>query len=480
MKHVASMSVVVGSILAWTHVVPVAAAANRSGFDGEVRDVLSDKALAKGKASVVVARLTAQGAQPVFSSNGTLPLMPASNQKVVTTSAAMAILGPDFRFHTQVYLRDGDLYIVGDGDPTIGDPDLVEKIGWQYDTVFNMWAEKVAKAGVTTVRNVYVDDSIFDQEFVHGNWPTNQLDRKYVAQVSGFSFYANTIDLRVVARGSGTAVETTPPTSYVKITNGTKPGAKNAVVVGRGTTGNDLTLKGEVPRSGSEAFSTTIQDPALYGATCFLETLRKSGIQVTGGVARASGVSAAAAADPAKYVPVAALDTPLATVLARCNKDSANLYAESVAKRIAAKASGKSGSWEGSRGAVGAWLTRIGVPADEFELDDGCGLSRGNHISANAIVKILAADFAAPYRQAYIDSLAVGGVDGTLSKRFGDNLKGRVHAKTGYIDGVSNLSGYLEARNGQWYCFSILFNQIPGGVKPLHERIVKAIDDDLP
>lgn len=440
---------------------------------------MAEKALGRAKVGVSIARLTDQGPRAVFSSNGTTPLMPASNLKVVTTSAAMAILGPDFRFRTQLYYRDGDLYIIGDGDPSLGDPELAERIGWKYDTVFNAWAEKVAKAGITSVRNVYVDDSIFDQEFVHPNWPANQLDQKYVAQIAGFEFYFNTIDVKLTARGSGTAVETTPATAYVKVTNSTRAGSKNAVGAGRGQGGNDLVLKGEIPKQGAETFAVTIHDPALYGATVFLETLRKSGVQVSGGAARSPGVRTAILSDASPYRPVAALETPIATVLARCNKDSCNLYAESVAKRIAAAATGKPGSWEGSRATIGAWLNRIGVPSEQFELDDGCGLSRGDRVAPDAMVKVLATDFAAPYRQAYLDSMSVGGTDGTLKKRFNDNLKGRVHAKTGFIDNVSTLSGFLEARNGQWYCFSVMVNGTTG-VKPLQDRIVKAIDDELP
>jgi D-alanyl-D-alanine carboxypeptidase/D-alanyl-D-alanine-endopeptidase (penicillin-binding protein 4) len=194
-------------------------------------------------------------------------------------------------------------------------------------------------------------------------------------------------------------------------------------------------------------------------------------------VSRNTNARGAFLTDQGGFTGIGTLETPIEAVLARCNKDSANLYAESLAKRLAAKATGKPGSWEGSRASIGAWLQKIGIPEEQFKLDDGCGLSRNNAISAEGMVRILAADYAAGYRKTFINSLAVGGEDGTLEKRF-KGMEGRVHAKSGFINGVSTLSGYLQSKSGDWYAFSILLNRISGG-KPIHERIVRALDNNV-
>jgi D-alanyl-D-alanine carboxypeptidase/D-alanyl-D-alanine-endopeptidase (penicillin-binding protein 4) len=459
---------------------PARAAEGGGTFEAEVRAALEDKAVAKSNIGVAVARVDAGSSKAplLLAINASTSLAPASNLKVVTTSAALAVLGPDFRFRTSLVQRENDLFLIGDGDPTLGDPEISTRAGWNYDTVYVQWAAELKRRGVTALRNVYVDDSIFEREFVHPNWPANQLDQPYVAQVAGLNFHFNTIQIEVVSRGENLSVGTTPSTNYVRLSNSAKAGAKNAVGAGRTNNTNDLTVRGEIPRGTTESFEVTVHDPALYGATVLLETLRREGITVSGTVAREPRARQSLEANPNAFTTIGVLETPLPVVLARCNKDSANLYAECLAKRVAAKATNAPGSWAGSRATIGAWLEKLGVPQDEFNLDDGCGLSKENRVTAEMMVRILAHNFAAPYRQTFIDSLAIGGVDGTLEKRFGE-LRGRVHAKSGYINGVWTLSGYLQARNNNWYAFSILINGGAGG-KPTHERIVNAIDRCLP
>jgi D-alanyl-D-alanine carboxypeptidase/D-alanyl-D-alanine-endopeptidase (penicillin-binding protein 4) len=133
---------------------------------------------------------------------------------------------------------------------------------------------------------------------------------------------------------------------------------------------------------------------------------------------------------------------------------------------------------------VGSFLERVGVSKNEFTLDDGCGLSKNNAISPSGLTRVLAHNYYGPNRECFINTLSVAGVDGTLDDRFkGTTLKNRVFGKSGYVNGVSALSGYLKSKNGQWYAFAILFNHILDGsnstMKPLQERIVKAVDDGV-
>jgi serine-type D-Ala-D-Ala carboxypeptidase/endopeptidase (penicillin-binding protein 4) len=169
--------------------------------------------------------------------------------------------------------------------------------------------------------------------------------------------------------------------------------------------------------------------------------------------------------------------TPLATVLAGANKFSTNLYAEALTKRLGAAMSNESGTWENGAAAIGEFLQSIGVPPEQFTLDDGSGLSKKNAVSANAITSVLARDFHGPNRDVFVQSLAVGGEDGTLDKRFQGDLRGRVFAKSGYVAGVFALSGYVRTRDNRYFAFSILMNNVhTNAAKDLQERIVKAID----
>jgi D-alanyl-D-alanine carboxypeptidase/D-alanyl-D-alanine-endopeptidase (penicillin-binding protein 4) len=199
-------------------------------------------------------------------------------------------------------------------------------------------------------------------------------------------------------------------------------------------------------------------------------------------VRRDSTVREQYASDSSGWAVVAALDTKIATVLGRANKDSMNLYAECMCKRLGHETSGQAGSWENGPAAVGEFLKRIGVSESQFHLDDGCGLSRQNNVSPDAMLKVLIYNYSGKNKDVFMLSLAVAGEDGTFEKRFKNSLRGRVLGKSGYVSGVSALSGYLHARNDQWYAFSILMNNVPegtnGDAKKVQEKIIAAIDEN--
>src|SRR5262249_34820447 len=133
---------------------------------------------------------------------------------------------------------------------------------------------------------------------------------------------------------------------------------------------------------------------------------------------------------------------------------------------------------------VGAFLNKAGVPAAEFQLQDGSGLSRANAISPHALAKVLIYDFYRKDQEIFFNSLSVAGVDGTLDDRFREkdvrDLRRRVFGKSGFIEGVSTLCGYLKAKDDQWYVFSIMINGIPhlsnSEIKVIQEKVIKAVD----
>lgn len=463
----------------------------RGDLAADVRSILADKAFRKASVGVEVIRLdgTSAGGTSVCSHNGTVPLIPASNLKLVTTAAALELLGRDFQFRTVLARGGGDIAIIGDGDPALGDAEMLRKLGWDVQTVFQNWAEELKRRNVRSVHRVLVDDSIFDEELTHPNWPPEQEHKRYVAQVGGLNLNANCVDffLRTGDPGQNVRFTTDPATSYINIGNACRTGEKSAVWLSRQRGTNEIVLRGEIDRSNSEPLSVTIHDPAMFTGTVLAEVLERGGVAVEGGVERdrtvlgqmgapAQGTGAAAAV---QWVAVAVHQTPIATVLARANKDSMNLYAEALCKRIGAATSGRSGSWQNGIAAMGAYLQSAGISSDEFVLDDGSGLSRKNRISARAIARVLAHVFASPDREPFLASLSVAGGDGTLEKRFrGSDLQGRVFGKSGYINGVSSLSGYLKANDSHWYAFSILMNDVTdiAACKQAQEKIVRAID----
>lgn len=459
------------------------AARAEAGIAETVREVVAQKVLQRAKVGVTVLELADSGPRVIFEHNSRTPLTPASNMKLVTTSAALAVLGPDFHFQTYLIRHGEDLAIWADGDPTLGDAELMARINWDMLSVYQDWAEQLKKRGITTLRNLYVDDSIFDQQFLHPRWDKHRFEL-FGAEIGGLNFNLNSLEFHVQASGRGTTWSTRPQTSYITVTaNNVTPGSRNVLSIPRPPDGNTVSLSGSVAPKAQA--SITIHDPPMYAATVAAETLLNSGIRITGGIGRDRDsrrrYAAADAASRARdWQAIALFRTPLTTVITRANKDSQNLYTECLSKRIGAATSGQSGSWANGTAAAGKFLQSLGVATSEFSLDDGSGLSRENRISSHALARVLAKSFNSPYRDHYIESLAVGGVDGTLKRRFGP-LAGRVHAKTGFIANVSALSGYLQARDGKWYAFSILMDGIPdlsnSAVKPLQEEIVKAIDE---
>jgi D-alanyl-D-alanine carboxypeptidase/D-alanyl-D-alanine-endopeptidase (penicillin-binding protein 4) len=225
----------------------------------------------------------------------------------------------------------------------------------------------------------------------------------------------------------------------------------------------------------------------MYAATVFSEVLAKKGVKITGAVKRDRTIRHSVLAQPAAYRVVAIHETPLFPILARCNKDSVNVYAESLCKRLGFEVTRLPGSWENGTAAVGTFLKKTGIAEGEFKLDDGSGLSRVNAISPHALTRVLAYDFYSKDRDLFFNTLAVAGVDGTLDDRFAErdvrDLRRRVFGKSGFIEGVSTLCGYLKAKNDQWYVFSIMMNGIPpksnSEYKTIQEKIIKAVDSSI-
>lgn len=454
-------------------------------MQSDIRAVLQDKLLHKATVGVQVVRLGAAAgdARPIYTLEAETPLIPASNLKLTTTSAALDLLGPDFKFRTMLVRVGEDLVVIGDGDPTFGDAEFLKRAGWNVTTVFQSWAAQLQKLKIKTVRDVIVDDSVFESPGVHPHWPVDQLDQRYVAEVAGLNLNANCVDFTITPGEVGqlAAFAINPPTLYLNITNTCLTSPENAVKLSRDPMTNDVSLAGHAPSRGTVGVSITVHDPSLFGATVFSEALKAAGIAVTGEVRRDRTVRARHDAGAIAWAVLGVNETPLTTALARANKDSMNLYAESLCKRVGFARSHQPGSWANGTEAVGALLVKAGAPAEQFHLDDGCGLSKLNNISPNAICRLLIYDFHGANRQTFMASLAIAGVDGTLEDRFrGSDIRGRLFGKSGFVEGVSSLSGYLHARDGGWYAFSILMNGIPhlsnSEIKPLQEKIIKAVD----
>ncbi len=480
--------------------LPLAAAllASCASWAGDLQSdvaalVRAAKVGAKAEVGVSIRELAT--GRVVASVNGSESLIPASNQKLLTTGAALLALGPGFAFETSL-VRDGDrLVVIGCGDPNFGDPSLLARIpvqrangtsgvGMRPEEFVDLWAAAVARsAGGRAVSELVVDDRIFAREGSHPSWPADQLDEDYCAFPSGVSFHANTFSVKPSVRGSTTVVETIPPSPWVavdvRVT--TKSGKKDKHLPWLRRSGNDSSwiLQGNLKSGESAPIAVCLQDPALYFGQFLASRLRAHGVEVAS-VRLATPTDAFASAIPA----APPVRTSINDALARANTDSSNLHAESLLKRLAAKPAGPPASWQAGCEALAARLTKeLGPDAAGFAVADGSGLSRSNRVTANGMTAWLARlDRTPAIGAAMRESMAKAGKTGTLRSRMRDlSARGiEVPCKTGYIHGVSALSGYVDGPDGRHYAFSVIGNELtaPGAVaaaKQLQESIVRRV-----
>jgi D-alanyl-D-alanine carboxypeptidase/D-alanyl-D-alanine-endopeptidase (penicillin-binding protein 4) len=395
-------------------------------------------------------------------------LAPASNMKLFTTAAAIDLLKPGFEVTTTVYKRgavggdgtlDGDLKIVGHGDPTIG--------GRFHDghatAVIDDWVSDIKRAGIKTIKgNLIFEYGYFDADYIHPTWPVNQLVNWYEAPVSAFSMQEGCVQVRVMPSRGGKqcVVQLEPPTNFLQVQNSCVTGRGLPFITRlRGT--NEVIVRGGVPaRSGTTEVFVTVENPIQYFAAVTHETFLRDGLKVDGQVVITPRDSRP------DWTPVAQHATPLNILVYVINKKSQNHYAEQVVKMIGAETKHE-GSWATGTSAVTEWLTgKIGVPAEEYHQADGSGMSRENRASANAFIHLLRYMWNSPWREDFVSSLPYSG---DPDSKFGHRLRSapyarQVYAKTGYIVGVVGLSGYVHAHSGKIYAFSFVFNNYHVGV----------------
>jgi len=463
----------------------------------EVKRLVEATGLKKAKVAVSIRD---GGGRRVVDLRGSEPMLPASNMKLVTVSVALLTLGPDFSFKTRL-LADGDrLIVVGDGDPAFGDPELLaslvsvgddgrERRGMTVEALLDRWVRAVVDSGMRRVEEIVVDDRVFDREFVHPLWPKDQLNERYCAQVAGLNFHLNRLHLypRPGTEGRPDLARVEPAVPFLEIRNrATMKRGKNdtnSLWVSRTPERNDLSLNGNLKQAQESPIPAVVHDmPSLFGQI-LVDRLRRAGVEV--GRSRVADSS-----DPApRGTPIGpTFSTPIAVAIERANTDSENLYAEALLKRSAAKSSSRAGSWAGGTELAQRLLAdAIGRDTGGFVFSDGSGLSRGNRVTANglsSLVEHLSAD--STRGEVFLESLAVGGQTGTVKKRFRelDPAKVRVRCKTGYIAGVSTLTGVIESGGERW-TFSVLGNDLTepsavAKVRQLQEQIVRAISRRMP
>ncbi len=336
--------------------------------------------------------------------------------------------------------------------------------------------------------DVIGDDSYFAFERYGEGWAQDDMVWEWGAPVSALSINDNVVFVNILPAdraGDRAFVNITPYADYYQVDNrimttpaGTGP---RRVYITREPGGNQLSMWGNIPVDDPGATeSLAIEDPAAFAAIVFRQLLEQRGVVVYGrtrtkhtelATLSTFTVTASAPANggggdlpvrppalPMTLVLASYESQPLSQDLRVINKVSQNLHAE-LMLRLLGREKGTAGTVQAGLEVVRAFLTQAGVPGDQFIFFDGSGLSRQNLVTPRATVLLLKYVNTQPWGPKFVDTLPVGGVDGSLADRFKDSLaQGRVQGKTGSLGHVNTLSGYLTTVNGDRVVFSIMAN----------------------
>jgi len=445
----------------------------RPALQHDIDDILAAPALERGYWGVLVKSL--KTGETLYARNAQKLMMPASNMKIVTLAAAAERLGWDYTYETQLFgagpiddgVLDGDLLVVGSGDPSLGVADGVSA------RVFDDWAERLETLGVRAIRGrVIGDDNTFDDEELGFGWSWDDLPDDYAAGVSALQFNENAARITVkpgAHEGDAAWVDLAPAGTGLAIDNRLRTGAADAPtsIAARRLPGSSrLELRGSIPVNVAPATRVvSVDNPTLFAVSALRDALIARGIDIRGPAVDVDDI-----ANPPKrsdgVLLVSYRSPPLSILAVRLMKMSQNLYAETLLKTLGVRPVADTcptpcgASTADGRANVQATLQTWGVPNESMIQRDGSGLSRYDYVTPDALVTILAhVDRDDRLRQPFEASLPIAGRDGTLANRMkGTTAEGNARAKTGSMSNVRALSGYVTSADGDPLVFSIIAN----------------------
>lgn len=445
-------------------------------LQSKIRLRLARPEVRRGQVGIKVVSLNS--GKTVFEENAEKYFMPASNMKNFTVAAALEKLTPDFRFVTSVYAAatpnssgtiTGDLRIYGRGDVSIS---TAFNNGDYFKGLDNL-ADKIVQAGVKRIEGDLVgDESYFAGNAIPGSWEIDDLQWYYGAEISALPLNDNAIDVSVKPGPVGyqCSIRLAPMNPIVRVINRcmtTTAGSTRDMRIVKNVGQNTLEISGSLPAENAGfSGSVTFSRPGDLFVALLKQRLELKGVTVTG---QTRTINARNNIVPSTSVEIAKLESPpLSFIAAKTMKPSQNMYTETLLWTLGEEARKlaptpvQTNSSDLGLDAVKMFLTGIGVAPDGIIQHDGSGLSRHNLITPSAVVQLYTymsrqSCFALDWR----NSLTIGGVDGTLASRFrGTAAAGNIRGKTGTIDQVSALSGYVTTAGGEQLVLSIVVNGV--------------------
>ena len=455
---------------------PVARSSAVMRLQAELDSLYADPILSQAQCAIKVKSMDTR--KTLYQRNSRLLFAPASNMKLLTTATALYRLGVNYRFKTLLAcdssawapgdsLLRGNLYLKGGGDPLFSTEDLLK------------FVHLLRAQGLKEIQGgVIADPSFLDTLELGKGWMWDDEPEAYSAHLSALTLDENCVTFVIRPGnevGAPVEVEYFPPSPEIQVKNQAitcDTADSYHLIVERDVAHrkNLFTVRGEYPLGAKPDTSVlNVENPALFTVSTFARLLGDAGIRI--GQGYRIGLMPANA-----ETLIVHSSPPLAQVVYHTNKISDNLAAELILKTLGAELKGPPGTAEKGLGVIREFLQSIRVDSTTYNIVDGSGLSRYNRITADLMMELL--DFIYHHfqvRPEFLASLPIGGVDGSLSGRLKnkpafENLR----AKTGSMQGVSSLSGYVATADGEILAFSVLMQNFlgpPGPYRDLQDRI---------
>jgi serine-type D-Ala-D-Ala carboxypeptidase/endopeptidase (penicillin-binding protein 4) len=467
--------------LALMLIMPACAwAATNAAVPAAVTQVVAAQRLPPSAVSFVI--IDPDSGRLVLSQNPDTPRSPASTIKVVTTFAALDLLGPAYTWHTRASTRgtlhdgvlDGDLILQGGGDP--------------YMTLERWWtfARALRAKGLKAIDgDIIIDNTAFSLPPEDPGEFDGRPNRSYNVVPDALMVNFQSIEFRVLPdAGAGRIDVIASPTpvnlsieNHVRFAPGRCSGTAGRVDFKVATADWDRVIfSGALsPQCAERSFTRVLLQPATYAFGTFVELWRESGGEFSGRLR----IEAA----PADGQPLLSFDSlSLGEIIRLTNKFSSNLMARHLLLTMGEERSGAPATLEKGAAAIAEWGRERGLDLQGMDIDNGSGLSRITHISVLQMAEILRAACRSRFAPEFLASLPLAGIDGTLRSRMKTTPAGAVRLKTGHIDGVSGVAGYVTTGSGKTYVLVSLVNHSRadiGAGEPVHAALVAWMLDNL-
>jgi len=446
---------------------------NLEHFRHDLDSLFSDTTFSNATFGVAIQSL--KTGEYLYRRNDTKSLMPASNMKLFTAAEALALLGPEYRYKTELLTNGkikghtlyGDLIVRGVGDPTLGSGFPQELGAPEKGYIFDELRDRLDEDHIKNITGgIIADDTYFTSEVYPNGWQADDMPYYYAPEVTALSVMGDRIrvDINIEenvnsfleAKYYVESEEDIPVVNHLQALEDTL--LSPTVDIARKLNSDTIIITGRMSLRGPDVHQeVSMGNPSFHAVSLLRKELMSNGINVR---RRATVIQDSVHHERQELLP---LDTdeslPLKTIVRTMNKTSDNLYAECLFRTVAKEIGGE-GSWTRGIAVMRKYLATLGTDTTRIQFTDGSGLSRMDLVTADDIVTVLRAMASNPkLDSAYYNSLPIMGVDGTLENRLkGTPAQGNIHAKTGSMTGVRSISGYLTTRDGQPTAFSILAN----------------------